>query len=104
MLPHFIADHDQVMRAGNRSDALHLFAAEQPSSGIVRIVEQDRPRFVRDRRFERISVDPPFGRLEPYLARHAACTALNITGSLACLATCLRARAGFLLCRFRFSV
>jgi hypothetical protein len=53
MLPHLVADDDQVMLARDRGDRFQLVGVEQPPGRIVRIVEDDRAGLRADRRLQR---------------------------------------------------
>ena len=68
MLPHLVADHDQVVLARDRCNRLQLVALEQPTGRIVRIVEQDGAGFAARPRLQRLLFDAPVGRPERHLA------------------------------------
>ena len=70
MLPHLVADDDQVVLAGDRGDGFQLLGAEQTSGGVVRIVEEDGAGPGPDRSRERVALDPPAGGFKRYFARH----------------------------------
>ena len=72
MLPHFIADDDQLMLARDARHRLQLGGVEQPSGRIVRIVEDDCASPGRDRRFDRRMLYPPSRRRQRDLAHHPA--------------------------------
>src|SRR5436305_2018282 len=72
MFPDLIADHVQVVLPGNGSENSKLFHLEELAGWVVGIVDKDRARFARYRRFQFISVDPPFGRPKRNLDRNTA--------------------------------
>ncbi len=72
VLPHLVADHDEVVLARRGGDRLLLVASEQPSRRVVRVVEDDRARLRADRGLERRALDPPGRRLERDFADDSA--------------------------------
>ena len=69
MLPHFVADHDQVVLARDRGDGLQLVASNSRPAGLCGLLNRIARVSGRNRSLQRLALDPPAGRLQRDLAR-----------------------------------
>jgi hypothetical protein len=72
ILPHLVAQHDQVERLGQRADRLQRGTGQQRAGGVVGRVEQDETRARRDRSGQIAHVQIPCRCLQADEDRDAA--------------------------------